>query len=887
MYWLTRDIPRSRAGATAERLAGTVPIRRCGAAAVKLCGALALVLCAATLLATPATAGASVSLTWSAPSAVDPQAAGVALNRSACPSATQCTAVDGRGEAVTFNPQSPHGVTTAIVSSHDLSGIACPSTSQCTVVDVNGEETTFDPHATAAGAPVVIDPNGIPLGIACPSTTQCTAIDVNGQEVTFNPHSPATASLPKQIDPNHILISVACPGGSTTWCVAVDTSGRVAAFDPTGRFSAQPPVQIDPNTSASVEAAACSPTPSSVQCALVDSGAGAIAFTAPADKAPQEGSSGTILQTKGGATVPTGLSCAADTECVAIDGHGDESTFDPELPIGAAIPIDNGNALSDVSCPDQNQCTAVDRDGQQVTFNPSSPGSPSVAPIDGHTNLVGLSCGSADRCTAVDIGGSEVTFAPGSSAIPTTANVDSGGGSLYGVACPSSGQCTAVDSRGQEVTFDPASPRNPSLTAVGRGHALFGIACPSATQCTAVDDNGQEVTFNPQAAGHASIATVDYGHGLLAVACPAVGQCSAVDDSGAEVTFDPRAAGATVAHLIDRTPDSALACPTSTLCIAVDGAGDEVTFNPRAPSQASALAIDPNHQLTAVACRAVAECVVVDASGLAREGDPRGTSAWSSRQLSANPVSALACPSVRECVAVDRPGNAYLGSGGPLPPAPRGLSRPPVSGQALQGQVLKAGRGRWLHAPTSYEYQWERCNRAGRRCRPIGGATASTYRLTVADVGHRVRVSVIAWNIAGPGGPNGSRATGPVRLSLEVVRATLSGVSRHAPRLVLALRSGSGALRIRRIVVRLPAGLAVTGDHGLAVRTGSPRPSYATTTHGRTIAIALAAPTTILSLTIAWPGLTASWAHPPKQPQLQLSVTRQSGAGSRLTLSLT
>jgi hypothetical protein len=56
-------------------------------------------------------------------------------------------------------------------------------------------------------------------------------------------------------------------------------------------------------------------------------------------------------------------------------------------------------------------------------------------------------------------------------------------------------------------------------------------------------------------------------------------------------------------------------------------------------------------------------------------------------------------------------------------------------------------------------YQWQRCNRAGRRCRAIRGAVGKTYRLTSADVGHRIRVVEWAYNISGAGSPRISRET--------------------------------------------------------------------------------------------------------------------------------
>ena len=38
--------------------------------------------------------------------------------------------------------------------------------------------------------------------------------------------------------------------------------------------------------------------------------------------------------------------------------------------------------------------------------------------------------------------------------------------------------------------------------------------------------------------------------------------------------------------------------------------------------------------------------------------------------------------------------------------------------------------------PESFSYQWARCNRVGRTCAPIEGATAETHEVDARDVGH-------------------------------------------------------------------------------------------------------------------------------------------------------
>jgi autotransporter family porin len=78
---------------------------------------------------------------------------------------------------------------------------------------------------------------------------------------------------------------------------------------------------------------------------------------------------------------------------------------------------------------------------------------------------------------------------------------------------------------------------------------------------------------------------------------------------------------------------------------------------------------------------------------------------------------------------------------------------PAITGKAHAGDVLHASPGRWTGAHR-FNYRWERCNLTGRRCRLIMRSkghpyAGRTYRLTVTDVGHRLRVIVRATNAWG------------------------------------------------------------------------------------------------------------------------------------------
>ena len=84
--------------------------------------------------------------------------------------------------------------------------MACPSTSQCTAVDSLGQQVTFDPAAPGTPTPTTIDSGGYDAlnGVACPSTSQCTAVDSDGKQVTFDPAAPGTPT-PTTIDSTNIL----------------------------------------------------------------------------------------------------------------------------------------------------------------------------------------------------------------------------------------------------------------------------------------------------------------------------------------------------------------------------------------------------------------------------------------------------------------------------------------------------------------------------------------------------------------------------------------------------------------------------------------------------------------------------------------------------------
>jgi hypothetical protein len=87
--------------------------------------------------------------------------------------------------------------------------------------------------------------------------------------------------------------------------------------------------------------------------------------------------------------------------------------------------------------------------------------------------------------------------------------------------------------------------------------------------------------------------------------------------------------------------------------------------------------------------------------------------------------------------------------------APQFSGEPRIAGSPVVGQRLSASNGSWTgDQPMTFAYQWVRCGADGGKpdgsnCTNISGATGTTYVLTSAEVGSRIRVRVTATNSSG------------------------------------------------------------------------------------------------------------------------------------------
>lgn len=84
--------------------------------------------------------------------------------------------------------------------------------------------------------------------------------------------------------------------------------------------------------------------------------------------------------------------------------------------------------------------------------------------------------------------------------------------------------------------------------------------------------------------------------------------------------------------------------------------------------------------------------------------------------------------------------------------------------------------GGWINKPTSFSYQWKRCNAAGSECADISKATNSTYTPLAGDVGLTLAIKVTATNSEGSASAT-SLPTGKVKPVGEITKYELPGGS--------------------------------------------------------------------------------------------------------------
>ena len=608
--------------------------------------------------------------------------------------------------------------------------VSCPSSSFCAAVGSNGSALTYNGGFWSAPAP--IDGTNVLSSVSCPSSSFCAAVGSNGMALTYNG---SFWSAPTPIDGTNFLTSVSCP--SSSFCAAVDNKGNALTYNGNS-WSAPASIDAFPL----LNSVSCA---SSSFCAAVDNNGNALSYN---------GSSWSAPASIYGTNVLNSVSCPSSSFCAAVGSNGNALSYNGSS-WSAPANVDGQFHMDSVSCSSVSFCGAVDGNGRAHTYNGSSWG-PAVALGAGPSNL---SCPSASFCAAVDGNGRALSYNGSSWSAP--APID-GTAYLSMVSCPSASFCAAVDLEGNALTFNGSSWGAPA--PIDGANPLVAVSCPSASFCAAVDNKGNALTYNGSSwSAPVNIDLTPYPNSLYSVSCPSSSFCTAVGGNGKALTYNGNSWSAS-ANIDGTSALTSVSCPSASFCAAVDNKGNALTYN--GSSWSAPVNIDFTYPLLSVSCPSASFCAAVDDKGNALTYNG---SFWSAPIRIVLGFTSVSCPSASFCAAMDENGNVLTYS----PPPLANVSRPTVSGSAVQGQTLSEAPGTWTNTPTSFSYQWvEDCNGAGNNCTPIPGATGQTYTLTSSDVGHTIRVQESAADAGGSSAPVTSNATAIVR-ALPVAPANL------------------------------------------------------------------------------------------------------------------
>jgi hypothetical protein len=370
-----------------------------------------------------------------------------------------------------------------------------------------------------------------------------------------------------------------------------------------------------------------------------------------------------------------GLSCAGDSECMAV-GAEDNSSF-KEFTLAALWQGDDwlrlhtrtpgyGGVLRGVSCPTHSSCTAV---GSYE----NTPG-----------NFV------PERTLA------ELWYGGRAWNVLATANDGKGTNGLYAISCRLVSVCAAVgeyvDSAGvqqtlaEQVTGSYWAIKGTTDLAGSLGNELDGVSCTAVTACTAVGDYQDETAAFTQGWAWNGTAWRPERNArdqasLYAVSCSAPSACTAVGiweqyDSAESFVLAERWNGATWSVQLAPSPGSPAAellgvsCPTANFCMAVGVEYDYFTSaaqnwaeewdgtswvwqSPPAPGNAGA-------GLSAVSCVSAAWCAAVgsDSPGTEEQdiADVWSSGGWTSSNVpspsSLSYLNGVSCTAVAACTAV-------------------------------------------------------------------------------------------------------------------------------------------------------------------------------------------------------------------------------------------
>ncbi|MBX7188314.1 MAG: hypothetical protein K1X27_01835 [Solirubrobacterales bacterium] len=676
-----------------------------------------------------------------------PQGAMVGIS---CPSDSLCAALGRYGKvAISTNPaeSAPDWkISTAddAVGFGNTSGIDCPSTSMCALADYQGNVVVSrNPMANFPTwrSYAVGDPEGIDFSISCRSASSCVAVGGRGSAVlisgldTGDPTWVASSVGDYTTGP----VGISCP--TATSCGAIGRDGKWFWTDDPSLASPQwKRLEVDGwNGKPGVDCV------SNDFCAAVDESGNFIETNSPDDPSP----AWTITNINGSGRL-TSISCPSDGLCAATSASGDVLiSTDPTAASPTWASEKLGDSLGRISCPTTELCLALASDGIRVTTNPTAPNPTWRNLGTAYDGWRTLSCASEGFCGGTVCGDNLCTISrfvlSTSMAAPEPA-WSSGGvlplGQIYGVSCASELRCVAGG-----LTTNIYFSDSPDLDANWKVGGVMPMTRAPASYGGDGNGNIEELTD---------------------ISCPTVGFCAAVDNQGLASVFmnigsdDPTQVDG---YINGNDGILSVDCSSPKLCAAGGDKGQIVV------GKGSGFPDPPQNSSTPGISGYPAKGVALTATS----GDWTNTPAsfnyqWQRCDSAGNGCTPIAGARGRFYIPVQDDvggtlkvqliGSNVSGTGGTATssassqvqqtaPIPVNTSLPTIDGTATKGGTLTETHGQWTNIPTSYSYEWRRCDSSGANCSAIPGADQQTYVLTQQDVGSTIRVTETASNSSG------------------------------------------------------------------------------------------------------------------------------------------
>ena len=517
------------------------------------------------------------------------------------------------------------------------------------------------------------------------------------------------------------------------------------------------------------------------------------------------------------------IACVSVTNCIAVGASGTNSQ---ELPLAEMwngiewqeqiTPLGSGKngTLRGISCVSATACEAVGNYDAAGRLEPLAMGwngttwtVQTVPKLPGKSEtgeLRGVSCTSATFCVAVGGGEEKYTVAELWNGTAwkemKTPNGVEGFTYLSSVSCISATSCMAVGTAQTEplamrwngTEWSMQKPVNPGEA----WDELASVSCTSASFCEATGDTASGFLEGDEGRGHTLAEqwngsqwvrqTTGGENDVRGVVCVSVSSCTAV---GVGVILGWNGVEwSTQTPLIPSGETSVslegLACPTTTACM-VSGATAHGLLTNVGVIESFGPPIAVTEAASGIGSSGATVSSTINADGEAtsyRFEYGTSTSYGNSMPIPEGSVaSEQAAEKVSQAlsglapettyhyrVVATNPSGVVNGSDRTFKtttavPPPENTARPSVSPTVPAQSVSESGTtGTWTNSPTSYEYQWQRCNASGGECTSISGATSHTYTPVEADVGHTLVIKVTATNAGGSASAS-SVATGKVK----------------------------------------------------------------------------------------------------------------------------